>query len=131
MIILVVGASGATGKQLVAQLLNQGHTVKVIVRSLEKLPEFWKSNERLLIISASILELSDTELIEHVSDCHAVASCLGHNMSWKGVYGKPQRLVTDATRKLCNAIKHNKPEKPIKYILMNTTGNRNRNLMCH
>ncbi|WP_217868655.1 NAD(P)H-binding protein [Arenibacter amylolyticus] len=37
--ILVVGASGATGRQLVEQLLMQGEEVKVVVRPLEKLPE--------------------------------------------------------------------------------------------
>lgn len=31
--ILVVGASGATGRLLVEQLLKRGHLVKVIVRS--------------------------------------------------------------------------------------------------
>ena len=125
MTILVVGASGATGKQLVEQLLIQRHKVKVIVRSPEKLPESWKSSENVKIISASILELSDKEMREQVLDCDSIASCLGHNMSWKGVYGHPRKLVTDTTRRLCNAIKTNHPNHPIKYVLMNTTGNRN------
>jgi len=126
--VLVVGASGATGKQLVKQLLIQGHKVKLIVRSPEKLPESWKSNDDLQIISASILELSDKEMSDHVIGCHSIASCLGHNMSWKDIYGHPRKLVTDATRRLCNAIEVNKPTSPIKFILMNTTGNRNRDL---
>ena len=125
---LVVGASGATGQQLVEQLLIQKHTVKVIVRSPEKLPKSWRSNNYLQIISASILELSDKEMSDHVSDCDAIASCLGHNLTWKGVYGQPRKLVTDATHRLCNAIEANKPESPIKYVLMNTTGNRNSDL---
>jgi len=128
MIILVVGASGATGQQLVEQLLIQGHTVKAIVRSPESLPESWKNNTQLQIISASILDLSNKEMSDHVSDCDAIASCLGHSMNWKGIYGEPRKLVTDATHKLCNAIEANKPESPIKYVLMNTTGNRNRDL---
>jgi hypothetical protein len=65
---------------------------------------------------------------EYVTDCNAVASCLGHNMSWKGIYGEPRKLVTDAVSLLCNAIKKNAPDKPIKFVLMNTTGNRNRDL---
>ena len=128
MTILVAGASGATGRLLVQQLLKQSHKVKVIVRSPEKLPESWKSNDRLQIIEASILEISDDEMSEHVFGCHAIVSCLGHNMSLKGIYGQPRKLVTDATRKLCNAIGVNKPKRPIKYVLMNTTGNRNRDL---
>jgi len=125
---LVVGASGATGVNLVEQLLNRGQNVKVIVRSPEKLPESLRNNELLQIISASILELSDKEMSEHVFDCHSIASCLGHNMNWKGIYGQPRKLVTDTTRRLCNAIKANNPNNPIRYVLMNTTGNRNRDL---
>ena len=127
MTILVVGASGATGTQLVEQLLNRGQNVKIIVRSPEKLPKSWKSNNRIFIISASVLELSDTEMSEHLNGCQAIASCLGHNMNWKGIYGQPRRLVTDTVRQLSRAVKTIKPEKQVKYILMNTTGNRNLN----
>ena len=128
MTILVVGASGATGRQLIEQLLIQEHNVKAIVRSPEKLPESWKSNERVKIISASLLDLSDKEMRNLTLDCHSIASCLGHNLNWQGIYGQPRKLVTDAARRLCNAIEANKPESPIKYVLMNTTGNRNRDL---
>ena len=126
--IVVVGASGATGKQLVEQLLNQGHTVKAVVRNPRNLPESWKSNHCLQIISASLLDLSDQELMELTVDCHSVASCLGHTMSWKGIYGKPRKLVTDAVHKLCKAIAANEPEHPVKFVLINTIGNRNRDL---
>lgn len=125
---LVIGASGATGRHLVQQLLNKGQRVKVIVRSPEKVPESWKSNENVLIISASILELSDSQISEHIKDCEAIASCLGHSMTWKGVYGQPRKLVTDAAKRLCTAIHESSPKEPVKYILMNTTGNRNRDL---
>lgn len=128
MTVLVVGASGATGIQLVEQLLIQGHNVKAVVRSPEKLPGSWKSNEQVKIISASLLDLSNKDMMELTLDCHSIASCLGHNINWKGIYGKPRKLVTDAARRLCNAIEANKPESPIKYVLMNTTGNRNRDL---
>jgi nucleoside-diphosphate-sugar epimerase len=128
MAILVVGASGATGRQLVAQLLTEKRKVKIIVRAPKKLPESWKNNDDLQIISASLLELSDDVMGEIVKDCYAVASCLGHNMTWKGIYGQPRKLVTDATRQLCNAIQLNHLQSPTKFILMNTTGNRNRDL---
>ena len=116
MTILVAGASGATGKQLVEQLLKQNHNVKVIVRSPEKLPESWQNNDQLKIISASILELTNKALSEYTKDCQAIVSCLGHNMSWKGIYGHPRKLVTDATLRLCDAVKGNQPTSPVKYI---------------
>ncbi len=125
---LVVGASGATGRQLVEQLLSLEQHVKVIVRSPDNLPQSWQNNERLTVIQASVLELSDTEMKQYVQGCDAVASCLGHNMTWKGIYGHPRRLVTDTVRRLTNAITANEPAKPIKYLLMNTTGNRNRDI---
>lgn len=128
MIILVVGASGATGRQLVEQLLIQGHKVKAVVRSPEKLPESWKNNKSIEIITASLLDLNDKEMMEMTLGCYAVASCLGHNLNWKGIYGQPRKLVTDAARRLCNAIEANKPEIAVKYVLMNTAGNRNRDL---
>ena len=128
MTVLVVGASGATGRKLVEQLLINEHKVKVIVRSLEKITKSWSINPNIQIITASILELSDQRLIDYTQDCHAVMSCLGHNLTFKGIYGHPRKLVTDATKKLCNAIKINNPKKPVKFILMNTTGNRNRDL---
>jgi nucleoside-diphosphate-sugar epimerase len=128
MTILVVGASGATGRLLVEQLLNRGQSVRAVVRSLDMLPEVLKNHDHLSVIRASVLDLSDAEMAQHVNECTAVASCLGHNLNWNGIYGHPRRLVTDATRRLCNAIKSNKAEKPAKFVLMNTAGNSNRDL---
>ena len=125
---LIVGASGATGRLLTEELLNRGQFVKVIVRSPDKLPAAIRNHDNLSVIQASVLDLSDAELAQHVKGCDAVASCLGHNIDLKGIYGHPRKLVTDATRRLCEAIRANRPEKPIKFVLMNTTGNSNRDL---
>ncbi|MBI5080536.1 MAG: SDR family oxidoreductase [Chloroflexi bacterium] len=125
---LVVGASGATGRLLVEQLLKRGQTVKIIVRVLNTLPETIKNHDNVSVIRASVLDLSDAEMAQHVNGCEAVASCLGHNISFKGIYGHPRMLVTDTTRRLCNAIKANKPEQPVRFVLMNTAGNSNRDI---
>jgi putative NADH-flavin reductase len=125
--VLVVGASGATGRLVVEELLKSGQKVKAIIRSPEKLPDF-KNRKDLTVISASLLDLSDEELSAHVKGCHAVVSCLGHNMTLKGMYGQPRKLVTEATRRLCNAINENKQATATRFVLMNTTGNRNRDL---
>jgi len=128
MTILTVGASGATGKRLVEELLNRGHHVKAIVRSPDRLPDNLRNHAALDLIQASILELSDKEMEQHVAGCDAIASCLGHNLTFKGLYGKPRRLVTEATRRLCMAIKANGPATSTRYVLMNTVANRNRDL---
>lgn len=125
---LVLGASGATGHRLVEQLLNMGQKVKVIVRSVENLPEPWHNDKNLSIIQASVSDISEDQMTEHLQHCNAVASCLGHNLNLKGLYGKPRRLVTDAVKLVCMAIERNKPDKPIKFVLMNTTANWNRDL---
>ena len=126
--ILIVGASGATGRLLTEELLDRGEFVKVIVRSPDKLPAVIRNHENLSVIQASILDLSDAELVQHIKGCDAVASCLGHNLSLKGLFGPPRKLVTDACRRLCDAIKANAPHKSIKFVLMNTTANNNRDL---
>jgi hypothetical protein len=126
--ILVVGATGATGRLLVEALLARGLRVKVIVRSAHRFSEMIKHHENLSVVEASVLELDDEEMVEHVDGCNAVVSCLGHTLSFKGMFGPPHRLVTEATRRLCSAVKVNNVNQPTKFLLMNTTGNRNRDL---
>ena len=62
MTVLVVGASGATGRLLVEGLLNRGETVRVIVRSADNLTELAKNHHNLTVVQASLLELSDSYL---------------------------------------------------------------------
>lgn len=98
-------------------------TVRIFVRPQCDLPKNFTNHENLTIIRAPILELSEIEMARYVKGCDAVASCLGHNMSLKGIYAHPRRLATDATRRLCNAIKENKSEKTTRFVLMNPAGN--------
>lgn len=125
---LVVGASGATGKLLVEQLLLAGHRVIVIVRS-HNIPDRWINSEQITVIQRHVAEISVDEMSEYIKDCQAVASCLGHNPTLKGMFGKPRRLVAETVRMLCEAIQKNALDSPIKFVLMNTAGNRNRDLV--
>ncbi len=124
--VIVVGASGATGKLLVENLLHEGQEVVAVVRSADKLPEKIRTHKLLTVVVGSILEFSDEELKKIVANGDAVASCLGHNLTFKGMYGYPRKLVTDATKKLCLAVEHASVNKPIKFVLMNTAGNKNK-----
>ncbi|MGK6351430.1 NAD(P)-dependent oxidoreductase [Parapedobacter sp. DT-150] len=123
MTILVVGASGATGKLLVALLLQAGQKVKVIVRPTSVIPAFWNSDDNVTIIKECIAEIHVEDMAKYLADCQAMVSCLGHNLTWKGIYGKPRKLVADAVRTLCEAVLKNIPIEPMKFVLMNTAGN--------
>jgi len=125
---LVLGATGATGKQLVEQLLSMGQNVKLIVRPTGKTTDTWKNDDKISIIKANISEISVDEMKNYLVDCQSVVSCLGHNITLKGIFGKPRKLVTDAVKLICMAIQNTSPKKPIKFVLMNTTANRNRDL---
>ena len=120
--LLIAGATGKTGHRVVQQALALGHKVRVIVRSKAKLPADVLEHPQLTVIEASILELEQDQMSAAVKDCDAVISCLGHVMSFEGLFGDPRKLCTDATRRLCKAIEVNRPTKSVKFILMNTVG---------
>ena len=117
-----------TGRRLVEQLLGKNYKVRIIVRSSHKLPANIVENPNTTTIDASILDLNDEEVKEHVKDCDAVVSCLGHVMDFKGIFGEPKKLCTDATRNLCNSLEKHSLPKPTKFILMNTVGVQNPDL---
>ena len=125
---LVMGGTGKTGRLLVQQLLNRGEAVRAIVRSADNLPVELDAHPMLTLIIASVLELSDEDLEKYVDGCTAVASCLGHNLTFRGLFGAPRRLVTESVRRICAAIRRKNPDRPVRFVLMNTAGNSNRDL---
>lgn len=126
--VLVVGASGATGKLVVSELLQRNVEVVSIVRASSSLLDTVANHPNYSEIQADVANLSAQELIPHLNDCCAVVSCLGHNLTFKGMYGKPRRLVTDTIKTVTEAIQLLAPLQKIKIILMNTTGNSNRDI---
>ena len=128
MTVLVVGATGASGRLLVDELLYRGERVRAVVRAPETLSDAVRSHPLLEVVHASLLELSDRKLADLVRGCDAIASCLGHNMTLRGMFGSPRRLVADATRRLCEAVRTARPHRPVRFVLMTTAGNRNRDL---
>lgn len=125
---LVVGASGATGRLLVVDLLKRGIEVTAIVRTAGSLKIAFESSPNYREVSASITEMSDSELSSLLRNCDAVLSCLGHNLTFRGIFGEPKRLVTDTIEKVCRVIESLKPDQKVKVVLMNTTGNSNRDI---
>ena len=125
---LVVGASGATGKLLVAELLNRDFGVIAIVRASSSLRSRFGHYSDYHEVSANISEMTEAELTPHLAGCEVVFSCLGHKLTFQGMFGKPRRLVADTMEKLSRVIHALKPDKKVMVILMNTSGNSNRDL---
>ena len=118
--VLVVGATGATGKHVVQMLLDKGQKVHVIARSKDKMLSLLKEKDygdNLSVTEASFLDLTEEQLQEKTKDCQAVVSCLGHTLDFSGLFGHPRRLVTDAAKRLTTAM----PDGS-RFILMGSDG---------
>ena len=117
--VLVLGASGATGKLVVAQLLERNLMAKIVVRESAVLPDSFKDNPLLEIVTGNVDTFSSAAYQELIADCDAVVCCLGHNISFKGLFGKPRKLVTHAVQRV--TAKMQTADTPKKFILMSTT----------
>lgn len=122
--VLVLGATGATGSLVVQQLINRNVETKIIVRDIKNVSKDFQNNKLLECIVGSISEFERSEYWALINDCDAMISCLGHNISFRGIFGKPRMLVTSCIRNICEAIEGSEKNK-VKVILMNTTANIN------
>jgi len=77
--LLILGATGGTGQQLVAQALEAGHNVTAFVRSPEKIP---RGHDRLRLIKGDVVD-SGTALADAMRGQDAVVSALGRGLSFK------------------------------------------------
>jgi nucleoside-diphosphate-sugar epimerase len=118
--VLLLGSTGRTGSHVVSQLLERGVEVRAVVRSAGRLPEGAGGRPGLTVIEADLLSLSDEDLRGLVQGCDAVISCLGHNITLKGMFGAPRDLVTRAATRICQAIEELHPAKAVKFILMSS-----------
>ena len=130
MLFLVVGATGMTGRHVVRLLLEKNCSVRVIVRREGVLD----NHENLEVVKANLLDLCDSDLDTYTRDCDGVISCLGHVMSFSGIWGQPRDLVTKAIKRLCESFQRvkvgendtntnaDRTSNVRKIILMNTVG---------
>ena len=121
---LVVGASGATGKLVVSQLVKKNITARIVVRDSSILPVEINDNKDVEIVKGNIDEFSANRIQELILDCDSVICCLGHNISFKGMFGRPRKLVVNAVKKISDAILTSQESK--KLILMSTTAYTNK-----
>ena len=92
--VLIIGASGGTGRQLVNQALERGHTVTAFVRDPSRLSI---QHPKLKIIKGDVLDYSSVEAAVHGQE--AVISALGHHR-----YFSTARIVSEGTRNLLRAM---------------------------
>ena len=88
--VLIIGATGGTGRQLVEQALTAGHDVTAFVRDPEKIRA---QHKRLRVVQGDILDFNSLELA--VAGQEAVLSGLGT----KSVF-KPVRIFSEGTSNL-------------------------------
>jgi putative NADH-flavin reductase len=95
--VLLLGATGFSGKEVLNELLSKNHKVTIITRNKSSV-DF--KDDNLTVIEGNVL---DENLInEAVKNQDAVINCLG--IGGKG-NAKPNSLVSDATRVLVNVMK--------------------------
>ena len=131
--VLVLGATGATGRWAVKALLSDGHEVIALVRSAATLQGLIGPSTLLTVIEETALSIPQDRLSAIVSSRDAVICCLGHTLSWKGVYGAPHMLVRDSLKRVCESVVHHPDlttdqgirKQPLRVVLMNSTGCRN------
>lgn len=92
--IALFGATGRTGKHFMNKALSEGHTIKALVRSPEKVTV---TDEKLTIIKGDVLSAEDVK--KTIKDCDVVVSLFGH------VKNSPENLQTAGTENIIDAMK--------------------------
>src|SRR6266704_1654962 len=92
--VLIVGATGGTGRQLLAQALERGLEVTALVRNPAKLSV---EHRRLQMIQGDVLDYAAVGKAVRGQD--AVLSALGHKR-----YYPPNRILSEGTRNILRAM---------------------------
>ena len=92
--VLIVGATGGTGRQLVAQALERGFTVTALVRNPSRLPI---DHPCLTVVRGDVLDATSVEAAMRGQE--AVLSALGHKR-----YFYPTRILSEGTSNILRAM---------------------------
>jgi nucleoside-diphosphate-sugar epimerase len=123
---LVLGASGATGKLVVQQLVKKNIQVRVVVRESAIIPGQISDDKSIEVIKGNINDFEIAKIKDLVKDCDSVICCLGHNISFKGMFGPPRKLVSNTVVEIVEALQS--LNLNTKFILMSTTAYTNRKI---
>jgi len=93
--VLIVGATGGTGRELVKQALERGYAVTALVRNPARLTV---EHPRLTVIQGDVLDPRSVETAMRGQE--AVLCALGHKR-----FFRPTRILSDGTRNIVQAMK--------------------------
>lgn len=100
--IALFGGTGKTGKEFLALALEEGYTVKSLVRNASKVDQ---QHANLEVIQGDVLDSADVE--QTVAGTDIVVSLFGH------VKGSPEWLQTNGTKNIVEAMKKHHVERII------------------
>ncbi len=123
---LVLGASGATGKLVVQQLIKKNIKVRLVARESAIMPSQISEDKGIEIIRGNINDFEIAQIKDLVKGCDSVICCLGHNISFKGIVGPPHKLVYNTVVKIIEALQSQNLSP--KFILMSTTAYTNKKI---
>ena len=101
--ILIIGATGGTGRAIVEQALDQGHAVTAFVRNPSKVTI---KREQLVVVKGNVL---DYDSVDHAVQGHdAVVSALGHKQ-----FFLKNTILSDGVKNIIRAMEKHKVKKLI------------------
>lgn len=92
--VLIIGSTGGTGRQLVAQALERGHYVTALARNPDKIE---LRHENLRVVRGDVLD--EAAIADAVAGQDAVLSALGHKQ-----WFYPNSILSDGTRNVIRAM---------------------------
>jgi putative NADH-flavin reductase len=101
--LLIIGGTGGTGRELIKQALEQGHSVTALVRNPEKVNI---THQQLNVIKGNVLAYDNVEKV--VAGQDAVLSTLGHKRFF--IY---TNILSEGTKNIINAMEKNNVKRLI------------------
>jgi putative NADH-flavin reductase len=95
--VIVFGASGGTGREIVKQALERGHDVTAFVRNPEKVAKIGLSHQRLSVARGDVMDAASVEAAMPGHDAALIA--IGHRR-----YLGPSRIVSQGTQHIVAAM---------------------------
>jgi nucleoside-diphosphate-sugar epimerase len=92
--ILVIGATGGSGREIVKQALERGHDVVALARKPAKVKT---THERLRVVPGDVMDAASVDAA--MQGCDAVVCALGHRR-WLG----PSKILSEGTRNIVRAM---------------------------